>query len=443
MRRIQQLELCHLRSLSLQTPIIIIYRTKLSEEDSCKEYKNFQMVKVHFLPSDDCSRPVLDIEDSVNVGLRVKGCSYFASRAMVEEAELIFCPYDYIINPAIREGHKINLPGSVIILDEAHNIDDVARECGSIDLEEEYLLELKTDLAQLSMIDDMTYRPLLEMTKGILGWIDRRKNTLGSDVKCRCWTGDEALKELEDASISLQNFGNLQDLSFVKAIKAATEVKSDMHRLRRKVWFFSTLCYFFSEIHSFDLALQRASKKVEDVWTSTYTFSLWCLNPAVVFKGIAELAQSVILTSGTLSPLNTFSSELGVKFDTSLQAQHVINVKSQVDSTSYVFHHVQSSSADKIEYQDAVGRSLAEIYKVVPGGCLYLQQPITGKKYQTTTGNNFVDFGQRSANGILVFNFVRATEVSIQWLGIRPSGDHGCPHLWKIVIKLLVSEKHT
>ncbi|XP_042014399.1 Fanconi anemia group J protein homolog isoform X2 [Salvia splendens] len=191
------------------------------------------MVKVHFLPSDDCSRPVLDIEDSVNVGLRVKGCSYFASRAMVEEAELIFCPYDYIINPAIREGHKINLPGSVIILDEAHNIDDVARECGSIDLEEEYLLELKTDLAQLSMIDDMTYRPLLEMTKGILGWIDRRKNTLGSDVKCRCWTGDEALKELEDASISLQNFGNLQDCA-KKAIKAATEVKSDMHRLRRK-----------------------------------------------------------------------------------------------------------------------------------------------------------------------------------------------------------------
>lgn len=30
----------------------------------------------------------------------------------------------------------------------------------------------------------------------------------------------------------------------------------------------------------------------------TCTFSLWCLNPAVVFRDIAELSLSVILTSG-------------------------------------------------------------------------------------------------------------------------------------------------
>lgn len=35
---------------------------------------------------------------------------------------------------------------------------------------------------------------------------------------------------------------------------------------------------------------------VAAVWT--YTFSLWCMNPAVVFGGIADLSLSVILTSG-------------------------------------------------------------------------------------------------------------------------------------------------
>ena len=30
----------------------------------------------------------------------------------------------------------------------------------------------------------------------------------------------------------------------------------------------------------------------------TCTFSLWCLNPAVVFRGVADLSLSVILTSG-------------------------------------------------------------------------------------------------------------------------------------------------
>ena len=33
----------------------------------------------------------------------------------------------------------------------------------------------------------------------------------------------------------------------------------------------------------------------------THTFSLWCLNPAVVFQDIANLSLSVILTSGYCS----------------------------------------------------------------------------------------------------------------------------------------------
>lgn len=39
--------------------------------------------------------------------------------------------------------------------------------------------------------------------------------------------------------------------------------------------------------------------------------------------------HSIVLTSGTLSPMDSFSSELGVKFSIQLEANHVIN-KSQV-----------------------------------------------------------------------------------------------------------------
>lgn len=40
-----------------------------------------------------------------------------------------------------------------------------------------------------------------------------------------------------------------------------------------------------------------------------------------------------MLTSGTLSPMASFSSELGVKFSIQLEANHVIN-KSQVGQRS-------------------------------------------------------------------------------------------------------------
>jgi Fanconi anemia group J protein len=42
------------------------------------------------------------------------------------------------------------------------------------------------------------------------------------------------------------------------------------------------------------------------------------------FFEIGEYSRSVILTSGTLSPMSTFSSELGCKFPVQLEANHVV-----------------------------------------------------------------------------------------------------------------------
>lgn len=40
-----------------------------------------------------------DIEDLVELGHSTRGCPYFASRSIAENAQLIFCPYNYIIDP--------------------------------------------------------------------------------------------------------------------------------------------------------------------------------------------------------------------------------------------------------------------------------------------------------------------------------------------------------
>jgi len=98
---------------------------------------------------------------------------------------------------------------------------------------------------------------------------------------------------------------------------------------------FSSLSYFFANNGrnscDYQLALQRFVKKEgNNEISSKCTMSLWCLNPAVVFREIADLTLSVILTSGTLSPMGSFASELGVQFEACLEAPHVINVDSQV-----------------------------------------------------------------------------------------------------------------
>lgn len=48
--------------------------------------------------------------------------------------------------------------------------------------------------------------------------------------------------------------------------------------------------------------------------------------------------HSIVLTSGTLSPMDSFSSELGVKFSIQLEANHVIN-KSQVSRFTHKPHY--------------------------------------------------------------------------------------------------------
>ncbi|XP_037493665.1 Fanconi anemia group J protein homolog isoform X1 [Jatropha curcas] len=332
---------------------------------------------------------VHDIEDLVKIGKVVKGCSYYAARSMADDAQLVFCPYSYLINPVIRGAMDINITGAILILDEAHNIEDIARDAGSVDVDEDVLIKLQMELQQLCLLDASIYEPLHDMAQDLVSWIKRRKSTLQKrefQNYFSCWTGDKALKELQEANISQQCFPILLDCA-TKAIKAATDTELDTDHLSGMSvivleGLFSSLTYFFSRngchISDYQLALRRYVKrdKKNPVGDWTCTLSLWCLNPAVVFSDIAKISLSVILTSGTLSPMNSFCSELGVHFGTCLEAPHVIDTESQVwaavISTGPDNYPLNASykTADEYAFQDALGKTLEEICMIVPAGSL-------------------------------------------------------------------------
>ena len=60
-----------------------------------------------------------------------------------------------------------------------------------------------------------------------------------------------------------------------------------------------------------------------------YLFCLPVLFILPVFQAFSDLSvcRSIVLTSGTLSPINSFESELGVPFPIKLEANHVIEDK--------------------------------------------------------------------------------------------------------------------
>eukprot|EP01052_Picozoa_sp_SAG31_P052663 SAG31_NODE_13104_length_892_cov_1.257251_2_plen_183_part_00 len=60
--------------------------------------------------------------------------------------------------------------------------------------------------------------------------------------------------------------------------------------------------------------------------SSRRIFSYWCFNPGIAMNGLRLKygIASVILTSGTLSPLQSFATELQTQFDVTLENPHVI-----------------------------------------------------------------------------------------------------------------------
>ena len=75
-----------------------------------------------------CSDEPVDVEDLVRLGERgrVGGgcgpCPYFLSLDMYKKADIVFMPYNYVIDPGMRDVLGDRLKDAVVLLDEAHNI---------------------------------------------------------------------------------------------------------------------------------------------------------------------------------------------------------------------------------------------------------------------------------------------------------------------------------
>ncbi|XP_040948596.1 Fanconi anemia group J protein [Gossypium hirsutum] len=206
----------------------------LSQEEGCSEFKNMHKVKCHPSVQKGGCHEAHDIEDIVKIGQVVKGCAYYAARSMADDAQLIFCPYSYIINLVIRGAMDVDIKGAIIVLDEAHNLEDIAREGGSVDLEEDALHKLQMELHQLKMIKADVYQPLSEMIMNLISWIEQTKSKLEATNESKhyfsSWTGDKAVRQLQEANISQQFFPVLLECA-TKAIRAASDTESDVLHL--------------------------------------------------------------------------------------------------------------------------------------------------------------------------------------------------------------------
>ena len=122
-------------------------------------------------------------------------------------------------------------------------------------------------------------------------------------------------------------------------------------------------------------SFEDSSEKKEKV-----TLSLWALNPALAFADLTGpgpgTARSVVLTSGTLAPLDSFASELGAPFPIRMEAPHCVDVNTQVwagavaSGTNGTKLSGTFKTSVEFAYQDDLGASLEKWCLEIPHGVL-------------------------------------------------------------------------
>lgn len=363
----------------------------------CSYYHGVNRIKTHeSLAINGGLQGAWDIEDLVNVGNKVNACPYFAARSLLASAELVICPYNYLVDPLIRQSMKISLKNHVLILDEAHNIEDSARSGASSCVTQSEMSEACSHLREWKSHEEESDK-LANMVSALSGWIDENSDKLSDYTEYgrsgKIFSGTQFIAVLDFLGIGRESYCELETcFTTLYDLQPTEEGQMTLNAVTKKVLqdIFLVLSFLFIDNmkHKDDYRIAIVKEQVRKKsgpkagWYNRdhtleieYSINFWCLNPAVVFSPLSSVTHSIILTSGTLSPITSFQSELGVSFKIQLEANHVIDQNQVFVGTIGHGPHGKSLQAtyqhtESWEFQDELGDLVLNVCQTVPAGIL-------------------------------------------------------------------------
>ncbi|MFX1573029.1 MAG: helicase C-terminal domain-containing protein [Promethearchaeota archaeon] len=124
----------------------------------------------------------IDAEELIIFCKEKKFCPYFLSKFLLEKMRVIICNYQWIFNPFIRDSFLEfigkELESCILVIDECHNVIDVATEVNS--------KKITPYLLRLCLKDLEMYRSPITMqsfVKILLNYLNEKKDTLTSQEK--------------------------------------------------------------------------------------------------------------------------------------------------------------------------------------------------------------------------------------------------------------------
>uniref|UniRef100_A0A452R087 Regulator of telomere elongation helicase 1 n=1 Tax=Ursus americanus TaxID=9643 RepID=A0A452R087_URSAM len=393
----------------------------------------------------ELATPILDIEDLVRSGNKHKLCPYYLSRNLKQQADIIFMPYNYLLDAKSRRAHSIDLKGTIVIFDEAHNVEKMCEETASFDLTPhdlasgldavDQVLEEQTKAAQQDELhvgfgagsaDSGLHMELEDIAKlkmillRLEGAIDAVE--LPGDHSGVTKPGSYIFELFAEAQITFQTKGCILDSldQIIQHLAGRAGLFTNTAGLQKLS---DILQIVFSadpaegvpgsmvgpgvsqsyKVHIHPDAGHQRKAQWSGAWNSTAArkqgkvLSYWCFSPGHSMRELVRQGvRTIILTSGTLAPVSSFALEMQIPFPVCLENPHVIG-KQQiwVGIVPKGPDGAQLSSAFDKRFSDAclssLGKALGNIARVVPHGLLvfFPSYPVMEKSLEFWRAHDF------------------------------------------------------
>uniref|UniRef100_A0A669P2W9 Regulator of telomere elongation helicase 1 n=1 Tax=Phasianus colchicus TaxID=9054 RepID=A0A669P2W9_PHACC len=341
-------------------------------------------------------------------------CPYYLSRSLKQQADIIFMPYNYLLDAKSRRAHNIELKGTVIILDEAHNVERLCEESSSFDLtaydlasaidvinvvlEEqakvvqqnevnaEFNMESISSGLNMELEDIAKIKKILLQLESAIDAVELPPNDSGVTKD-----GSYIFELFAKAQITFQTKASLlesleqilQFLSGRKSVNLSIFLVLEVRMLldgSHILFFHYTVCLF-----------------IFSLFGTGKTLSYWCFSPGYsMHELVRQGVRTIILTSGTLSPLSSFTMEMQIPFPVLLENPHVIDkrqlwvgiIPKGPDGAVLNSTYERRFSEN---YLSSLGKTIGNLVRVVPHGLLvfFPSYPVMDKSLEYWREHDF------------------------------------------------------
>ncbi|THV46474.1 hypothetical protein BGAL_0383g00030 [Botrytis galanthina] len=380
----------------------------------CIYHDNLDLLEPHNL----IPNGVWTLDGIMRYGEEHKQCPYFTSRRMMSFCNVIIYSYHYLLDPKIAERVSKELSKDcIVVFDEAHNIDNVCIESLSTDITDDSLrratrgaMNLESRIADLRDSDSEKLKDeYAKLVEGLRGADEARAEdafmsnpALPDDLLKEAIPGN--IRRAEHFVVFLKRFieylktrmkvrqvisetpasflAHLKEYTYIekKPLRFCAERLTSLVRTLeltniedyqplQEVATFATLVATYEK--GFLLILEPYESDTAEVPNPVLHFT--CLDAAIAIKPVFERFSSVIITSGTISPLEMYPKMLN--FECVVQESYPMTLARRSFLPMIVTRgsdQVAISSGFQVRNEPAVvrnyGNLLTEMSKLTPDG---------------------------------------------------------------------------